>query len=78
MDEHLIIADLATVKAQLEGHKNDREELIKRDEQIFAAIEGLRKEMNQMKGFLGGVAFVFTGIGTVVGMAISYLSSVGH
>lgn len=77
IDPH-IIADLATVKAQLEAHKNDRDELIQRDEQIIEAIEGLRKEMNQMKGFIGGVAFVFTGIGTAAGMAISYFSGVTH
>ena len=73
-----IIADLATVKAQLDSHKNDRDELIQRDEQIISELKQVRSEINRMKGFIGGVAFVFTSIGTAVGIAISYFANMTH
>jgi hypothetical protein len=77
IDPH-IISDLATLKADLATHKKDREELIARDEMIIAELKMVREDINRMKGFIGGVAFVFSALGFAIGAAFSYMANLAH
>jgi hypothetical protein len=70
-----IIAELAKLKTELATHRNDRLELMAQDEKIIAEIRQLREDLNRMKGFVGGVAFVCSGIGVAAGLVISYTAT---
>lgn len=73
-----LISELTKLKTELSMHRNDRDELMAQDQKIIAELKEIRSEFNRMKGFIGGVAFVFSGIGVAAGLVISYFSNFGH
>lgn len=74
IDPH-ILAELASLRAELAAHKNDRDELMRQDDKIITELKQIKEDMNRMKGFIGGVAFVMSAVGVVLGLVFSYISA---